>query len=136
IDRIFAAVDAVKDGAGNIVCRASLDPDGAAAFPGCQPLNLFGRGNATEAASDWVLGNDVGLNITTPLWFANLGHTGESLSYTSVAPKRNITTFEQHFAEISAAGDVFDLPAGPLSVAFGASYRQESIYQVVQDTAN
>jgi iron complex outermembrane receptor protein len=136
IDRIFAAIDAVNDGSGNIVCRVTLDPEGAAAFPGCQPLNLFGRGNATDAAVDYVMGNDVGLDITTPLWFANLGNTGETLSYTSVAPKRNITTFEQHFAEVSAAGDLFDLPAGPVSLAFGASYREESIYQVVQDTAN
>jgi outer membrane receptor protein involved in Fe transport len=136
VDRIFAAVDAVRDGSGNIVCRSSLDPQGAAALPGCQPLNLFGRGNASDAAVDWVLGNDVGLEITTPLWFANLGNTGETLSYTSVAPKRNITTFKQHFAEISAAGDLIDLPAGPVSFALGASYREESIYQVVQDTAN
>lgn len=136
IDRIFAAIDAVDDGTGSPVCRVSLDPEGSAAFPGCQPLNLFGRGNATAGAIDWVLGNDVGLSITTPLWFANLGDTGETLSYTSVAPKRNVTTFEQHFAEISAHGDLFELPAGPVSLALGASYRQESVYQVVQDTAN
>jgi len=136
VDRIFAAMDAVEDGNGNIVCRVSLDPEGAAAFPGCEPLNLFGRGNASPEAIDWVLGNDVGVNVNTPLYFANLGFTGETLQYTSVAPKRNITTFEQHFAEVSAAGDLFDLPAGAVSLAFGASYRDESIYQVVQDTAN
>jgi outer membrane receptor protein involved in Fe transport len=136
VDRIFAAVDAVKDGSGNIVCRASLDPQGKAAFPGCQPINLFGRGNASDAAVDWVMGNDVGLNMDVPLYFANLGFTGERLKYTSVAPKRNIANYVQQFAELSAAGNLFDVPAGPVSVAFGASYRRESIYQVVQDTAN
>src|SRR5690606_36292128 len=43
VDRIFAAVDAVDDGTGNIVCRVSLF---GTAFPGCQPINVFGRGNA------------------------------------------------------------------------------------------
>ena len=136
IDRIFAAVDAVRDGNGNIVCRVSTFTAGAAAFPGCQPLNLFGRGNAEEAAVDYVLGNDPGLQIDTPLYFANLGLTGDNLSYTSVDPKRNITTFKQHFAEVAARGELFDNWAGPVSLALGGSFRKESIYQVVQDTAN
>jgi outer membrane receptor protein involved in Fe transport len=136
VDRIFAAVDAVRDANGNIVCRVSTFSGGAAAFPGCQPLNLFGRGNASPEAIDYVLGNDVGVHVDTPLYFANLGYTGETLSYDSVAPKRNITTFNQHFAEVSAHGNLVDLWAGPISLAVGASYREESIYQVVQDTAN
>ncbi len=137
VDRIFAAVDAVRDTNGNIVCRVSTFAAGAAAFPGCQPLNLFGRGNASAEAVDWVLGNDAGVSVNTPLYFANLGFTGETYQYTSVDPKRNITTFDQHFAEIAARGEVWEgWGAGPISLAFGASYRNESIYQVVQDTAN
>lgn len=136
VDRIFAAVDAVRDAGGNIVCRVSLDPEGAAAFPGCQPLNLFGRGNASPGAVDYVLGNDPGVHITTPLYFANLGLTGETLDYTTVDAKRNITTFEQHLAELSARGELFDNWAGPVSLALGASWRKDSIYQVVQDQAN
>ena len=136
IDRIFAAVDAVDDGSGNIVCRVSTFAAGAAAFPGCEPLNLFGRGNATGGAVDYVLGNDPGIEVNTPLYFANLGLTGDNLSYTSVDPKRNITTFKQHFAELAARGEVFDNWAGPVSLALGGSFRKETIYQVVQDTAN
>jgi len=136
VDRIFPAVDAVRDAGGNIVCRVSLDPEGAAAYPGCMPLNLFGRGNASEAAVDYVLGNDPGVQISTPLYFANLGLTGETLDYTTTDAKRNITTFEQHLAEFSAGGELFDLWAGPVSLALGASWRKETIYQVVQDQAN
>ena len=136
IDRIFAAVDAVRDANGNIVCRVSLDPEGAAAFPGCQPLNLFGRGNASAEAVDYVLGNDPGVDISTPLYFANLGLTGDTLDYTTTDAKRNITTFRQHLAELSARGDLFNNWAGPVSLAVGASWRKESIYQVVQDQAN
>ncbi|MEO6041572.1 MAG: TonB-dependent receptor [Croceibacterium sp.] len=136
VDRIFAAADAVKDASGNIVCRVSTFTGGAAAFPGCQPINLFGRGNASPGAVDYVIGNDVGLNVSAPLYFANLGYTGETLNYTSVAPKRNITTFVQHLAEVSAHGDLLRGWAGPISLAVGASYRKETIHQVVQDTAN
>lgn len=136
LDRVYAALDAVRDGSGNIVCRVSTFAAGAAAFPGCQPLNLFGRGNASAEAVDYVLGNDVGEHVDTPLYFANLGYTGETLSFDAVAPKRNITTFKQHLAELSARGDLFDNWAGTVSMALGGSYRQESIYQVVQDTTN
>jgi outer membrane receptor protein involved in Fe transport len=136
IDRIFAAVDAVRDGNGNIVCNVSLNPAGAAAFPGCEPLNLFGRGNASPGAIDYVVGNDVGQHVDAPLYFANLGLTGEMLSYDAVEPKRNITTFTQQLAEVSANGDLFDGWAGPITLALGASYRTESIRQVVQDTTN
>ena len=48
----------------------------------------------------------------------------------------NLTTFKQHFAEISAAGDLFDLWAGPVALAVGGSYRKDSIRQVVQDVTN
>lgn len=136
LDRVYAALDAVRDASGNVVCRVSTFAAGAAAFPGCQPLNLFGRGNASDAAVDYVLGNDVGQHVDTPLYFANLGYTGDRLSYDAVAAKRNLTTFKQHLAEVSARGNVFDNWTGPVSLAIGASYRRESIYQVVQDTTN
>lgn len=136
LDRIYAALDAVRDANGNIVCRVSTTAAGAAAFPGCQPLDLFGRGNASPEAIDYVLGNDPGQHVNTPLYFANLGYTGETLSYDAPVPKRNITTFVQHLAEVSAHGNVFDTWAGPVSLALGASYRQESIRQVVEDTTN
>ncbi len=137
VDRIFAAVDAVRDANGNIVCRVSTFAGGAAAFPGCQPLNLFGRGNASPEAIDYVVGFEPGQTINTPLYFPDTGFSlGEDYSYETSEAKVNLTTFEQHFAEISAAGDLIDLWAGPVAVALGASYRKDSIRQVVQDVTN
>ncbi|BBO30113.1 TonB-dependent receptor (plasmid) [Alteromonas sp. I4] len=47
-----AALDAVKDSSGNIVCRITLvDPS---RFPGCVPLNLFGQGSVTDEALDFI----------------------------------------------------------------------------------
>ncbi|WAT17474.1 TonB-dependent receptor plug domain-containing protein [Aurantiacibacter sp. MUD11] len=135
VDRIFAAIDAVEDpSTGEIVCRVSLFGD---AFPGCEPLNLFGRGNASAAAIDYVTGFEPGQSITTPIAFADDGFaSGRSYSYTTSAEKVNITTFEQHFAELSASGDLVDLWAGPLAVAVGGSYRRDEILQLVQDVTN
>ena len=137
VDRIFAAVDAVRDSNNNIVCRVSTDPEGAAAFPGCVPINLFGQGNASAAAIDYVVGFEPGQSITTPIYFAEDGFaSGRNYSYTTSAEKVNITTFEQHFAELSGAGDIIDLWAGPLAGAFGGSYRRDQILQLVQDVTN
>lgn len=138
VDRIHAALDAVRDpDTGQIVCNVSLYPDGAAAFPGCVPLNPFGRGNASPEAIDYVVGADPGEQITTPIFFADSGFDlGRTYSYTTGDAKRNITTFKQHFAEVTAAGDVIDGWAGPISLALGASYRKEKILQLVQDPSN
>ena len=80
LDRVFAAIDAVEDTNGNIVCRSDLDPtaayeidyftfnnnyaDGAFSSdryysftPGdgsCAPLNPFGRYSTSQAARDFV----------------------------------------------------------------------------------
>ena len=135
VDRIHAAADAVSDGNGNIVCNVTLA--GSTDFPGCVPINLFGRGNASAAAVDYVTGMDPGQQVTTPLFFADSGFDlGITDSYTTTPGKRAITTFEQHFAEVSFAGNVFDLPAGPVSLALGASYRKDSILQINRDQAN
>jgi len=48
----YAAVDAVRDPAGNIVCRVTLTNPGL--YPGCTPLNLFGAGAPSEAAVNYV----------------------------------------------------------------------------------
>lgn len=136
VDRIFAAVDAVRDpDSGQIVCRTTLFSD---LFAGCQPLNLFGRGNASPEAVDWVVGNDPGEQISTPLFFADSGFDlGLSDTYIAQEPKVNTTDLDQDIFELSAAGDVSEgWGAGPISLALGGSYRQEEILQIVRDSTN
>jgi outer membrane receptor protein involved in Fe transport len=89
-----AAVDAVRDAGGNIVCRpgAAL----AAADPGCVPFNIFGQNSPSQAAIAYVRG--VGVN--------------------------DVTT-KQQVAAANLNGDVFTLPAGPVSVAVGVEWRKE-----------
>jgi iron complex outermembrane recepter protein len=135
VDRIHAAVDAVVDPeTDEIVCRTTLSSD---YFADCVPINLFGRGNASPAAVDWVVGNDPGEVITTPLFFADTGFDlGITDSYVSGEAKVNITDMDQHLFELTASGQVADGWAGPISLAVGVSYRDEEIKQIVRDSTN
>ena len=97
-DRLSLAMDAVTDPAnGAIVCRSTLyDPTN-----GCVPIDLFGAGNASAAAKNYVLGDKYGF-----------------------------ATVHQRFAEVSANRDISQgWGAGAVSLALGASYRRDSLEQ-------
>lgn len=142
VDRIFAAVDAVRDpnNPNNIVCRVSTTAGGAAAFPGCSPVNLFGRGGGsrpTPAGYDYVVGFEPGQSITAPVYYASDGFaSGETRTYETEEEKVYNTVFTQHFAELAFSGDIMDLWAGTLAGAFGGSYRRDGIRQLVNDPTN
>ncbi|WP_238475353.1 TonB-dependent receptor domain-containing protein [Sphingomonas cavernae] len=123
LQRFLLAIDAVRDPAsGNIVCRARIDPAARIAFEQaadpayarnalandvaqCVPLNLFGSGNVTDAARNYVVQDTVS--------------------------KGKITQF---VAGGSIAGDLsqlFELPGGPVGFAAGLEYRRETNYQAV-----
>lgn len=103
--RMNAALDAVRDPMGNIVCRVTLNPDPAirARYAGCAPLNPFGPGAESDAAFAY---------------------------FTGTTPQRDIKlTFESIAGNFSR--ELFDLwGAGPLAVAAGAEYRKVSLREV------
>ncbi|MBX5463605.1 MAG: TonB-dependent receptor [Steroidobacteraceae bacterium] len=85
------------------------DPDTGApvcrstlSFPddGCVPLNLFGPGSASREAIEWIQDDS---------WRDQL--------------------VEQHSAEVVLQGQPFSTWAGPVAVATGAAYRQDSLDQ-------
>ncbi|WP_157220647.1 TonB-dependent receptor domain-containing protein [Flavisphingomonas formosensis] len=99
----YAAVDAVRDpSTGNTVCRASLssDPTIRARYADCQPLNLLLSGNAYADQPGYAYA------------------TG-----TSRYRARNT----QDAFSINLDGTLFDLPAGPVSLAVGGEYRRQSL---------
>jgi iron complex outermembrane receptor protein len=98
---INAALDAVRDPMGNIVCNASLiNP---AVWRDCIPVNPFGEGNASPEAIRYV---------TTP----------------SDGGIDHFFVNREDVAELSMNGKVWDgFGAGPVSGAFGVSYRKEQI---------
>jgi iron complex outermembrane receptor protein len=70
----------------------------AAQAAGCVPLNVIGTGVASDAARNWVLGQ-ASLHLH----------------------------LRQQTAAVAFNGSPFDLWAGPVSVAFGAEWREESV---------
>ncbi|CAN5130850.1 hypothetical protein BH10PSE2_BH10PSE2_11670 [soil metagenome] len=76
----------------------SCAPSVLALFPSCVPLNMFGAGTITPAAANFIRLN-----------FAD----------SSVFERQNLT--------FNVTGTAFELPAGPLGVAFGAEYREDSL---------
>jgi iron complex outermembrane receptor protein len=95
--RFYAALDAVVDPAtGNTVCRSSIASPGA--FPGCQPLNLLGEGNSSQAAQNYIFGN------------------------TSWQAKNRMDDFAANLS-----GTVFQGWAGPIKTAVGFEYRHQAL---------
>ena len=105
VDRIPLALDAVRHPTTNeIVCHAAIvNP----AFADCVPMNIFGGvQNISEEAAAYVV-DDV---------------------------KHNLSTVEQTFVEVVLDGELFEgFGAGPVSMAVGASYREDTFSQGVLD---
>jgi outer membrane receptor protein involved in Fe transport len=93
------ASDAVRNGAGQIVCRVNADANPNNDAPGCVPINLFGVGAPSQAALDFV-------NTTS--------HRDQSASELDfLATLRGDTS------------QFFELPGGPIRFSVGAEYREE-----------
>lgn len=69
-----------------------------AIFPSCKPLNMFGAGTITPEAANFIR-----LNFT------------------------DLSVFERQNLQLNFTGTAIELPAGPLGVAFGAEYREDSL---------
>ena len=117
VDRWFAAIDAVDDGNGNVICRSDVDPtpptttpfDIPAFSPGfftfnpgdgsCRPVNLLGGPGAISQ---------------------------EAIDFVTTTVVNNFET-EQVVFSASMAGDLpdFALPAGAIAFAAGVEWREE-----------
>ena len=92
------ALDAVMDGSGNIVCRPGYTSATIPTFSStCAPLDIFGYGNASQAALDYITAPSETHQIDTQLDF--------------VADVR---------------GDLFKLPGGDAQFVLGYEHRRES----------
>ncbi len=128
LDRVYLAADAVRDAGGNIVCNVTRT---SGQYADCKPINLFGRGNASAAAVDWVTGFDPGIAVTTQGWLPK----GQTIpySYTGGTDKRRVLEMEQDVFELSANGQIWEgFGAGPVAMALGYAWRDESFVQYVQ----
>ncbi len=128
VQRYLLAIDAVRNPAnGQIVCRATIDPSARVAYENafdpayaasrlaadvaaCVPINLFGEGNITDAARNYLLQDSFATGKLTQTVF-NAFMSGDSSQW-------------------------FELPGGPIGFALGAEYRRQTLfYEQDPDTA-
>jgi len=133
LDRFYLATDAVVDPVTRAVrCRVTVV---SGLLPDCVPLNVFGRGNASTAAVDWVKGFDRGVAVTTNpfVGFDANGQPmyGDPYSYVGDEDKHRLVALEQTVFEVSGSGKVASGWAGDITAAIGAHWRKESIDQKV-----
>jgi outer membrane receptor protein involved in Fe transport len=97
--RILKAIDAVAV-PGGVACRVNANATTADDDPACVPLNPFGygQGSTFAAAVNYVTANAFQENHTT-----------------------------EHVFAANVTGTAFELPAGPLGVAVGVEYRNDTI---------
>jgi outer membrane receptor protein involved in Fe transport len=132
LDRIYLAMDAVRDTNGSIRCRVTQV---SGQVPDCVPLNIFGRGNASAAAVDWIKGYEDNIPVTVSPFTGfdanGVATYGDPISYVGDENKHRRVTTEQTVVELTTDGKLFTGWAGDVSAAFGLHYRKESIDQVV-----
>ena len=109
-----AALNAVRDASGNIVCA-----DAAARAGGCVPINIFGLATVVPAAAAYLQ------KYVGPTNAASELVQGASLAFAERVHARE----DDAIANIN--GKLFKLPGGPATVAIGAEYRREHSADVV-----
>lgn len=110
IQRMANATDAVVALPGNvggyapgtIVCRVNVDASAANDDRGCVPLNRIGTNGATPEAIAYVL-------------------------YNGLQPERRQRLTQQVAALSFSTNNLFELPAGGVSLAFGGEWRKEEV---------
>ena len=115
MQRFLLALDAVDDGTGNIVCHSQIDPNFALGLAGntfgqqqlandvaaCVPVNVFGPGNITDAARNYILQDTVA--------------------------KGWIKQFVVNAFMSGDTSEFLNLPGGPIGFALGAEHRTYDI---------
>jgi len=129
LDRVYLALDVVTDPvtglpACNVTATSGLYPD-------CVPLNLFGRGNASPEAVNWVTDFEPGADILAHGYLDENSYL--SHHYINGPYKQRVLNINQHVFEISADGDIFEgWGAGPIKGSLGYNYRTEFFEQFVE----
>ena len=115
VQRFLLAMDATRNAAGQIVCRSQIDPTAARStnptnayaagnlandVASCVPINLFGMGNVSQAARNYVVQDTIA--------------------------RGKITQFDLSGFVSGDTGKWFNLPGGPVGFAIGGEYRRET----------
>lgn len=97
--KFFASIDAVRDPSSGQIV-CRVALSNPGFLPGCVPLNPFGEGSVSTAAAQYTRG---------------------------ISEYRTVNQMD--YVNANVHGDLFNLPAGAVAVAFGAEYRHQTLNQ-------
>ncbi len=103
--RFYNAIDSVRNGAGQIVCRINQT---TVVDPSCAPLDILGEGRASQAALNYI-------NTTS-------------------TSRGKATEFDVTGNIVGDSSQLFELPGGPVRFAVGGEYRRETAFSAYDDT--
>lgn len=126
--RLAYALDAVRDSAGNIVCRVTVDPT-------ARVVRGFASGTdqATLDAAQARIDSDVAACVP----FNPFGAQNSQAAIAYVAPQLETRSKQTQFVlngfMSGDTSDWFELPGGPVGFAIGGEYRKETAYRFYDD---
>lgn len=120
LDRWFAAIDVVSDGAGNPVCRSDLDPT---AVP---PTTIFEIPFFDPGFYSFTPGD--GQCRPANIWAGPGGISQDAIDFITTETRDELQLEQTVFSALLTgdSSDYFSLPAGPIGFAAGAEYRRET----------
>ncbi len=139
VQRYLLGMDSVRDGSGNIVCRASLDPNNTAGYMSLDgrtlgQLNAIANPTADEIYIRDRLRSDIASCVPiNPFGDGSSSAAARQYVNQNTQAEGKITQF---VASGFVAGDLsqlFELPGGPIAFSLGAEYRRETNYYDLDD---
>jgi len=141
LQKAYAALDAVRDPAGNVVCRVSITNPGL--YPGCVPLNLFGPTSESAQALDYILAvtkydavtkmNDFGASFAGPLFSLPAGDVQAAVSGEWRKTSFDLTSNAQPTARANCTGLRFNCNANTLlyisNILADAHNQSQTVYE-------
>jgi len=141
LQKAYAALDAVRDPAGNVVCNVTLTNPGL--YPGCIPLNLFGPTSESADALNYILAvtkfdavtkmNDVCGSIAGPLFSLPAGEVQVALSGEWRKVEFDLTSNAQPTARANCTGLRFNCNANTLlyisNILADAHNQSQTVYE-------
>lgn len=126
------AIDAVRDGSGNIVCRAQTNPASVLGLtpPGVVGLETVRVKQADGTYKETQIRRTVSqsqIDACKPLNLFGYDQMSQASKDYVLARTGFTNSSRQYYGQAVLGGTLFDLPGGPLGVAMTAEYRRESI---------
>ncbi|MES2624870.1 MAG: TonB-dependent receptor [Pseudomonadota bacterium] len=136
LDRLFLAIDAVRDANGAIVCNVQKVNPTAAQLQAAVAGRTFNGQQPKPITRTSPIGGDNTIRDCVPLNILGVGNSSQAARNYVHDDRIAHTNVQQDFAELVVDGELFDgFGAGPVSMAAGLTWRDSSFEQYYETTS-